>query len=268
MEKKQGLIAVLDALGAASYSDHEISVFLDSRQRVLDLLRRKVHAAEVRGTIGEGFVSIFTFNDTVLIVYRTEGSVTLQHVEHFCRLLRKFMVDSLAAGILFRGSVSLGTFYVDDESNTVMGQAVTDAAAWYDSTDWIGINATPHATLAIQAMIERTQSNVAHVLVDYPVPIKDRSTLALKAINWPKALAHPSLTPFADGDDPRAKCLSLLTDHRIPKSTEPKYFNTMRFFDHCIGLWHEDRRTQKRRKRANRALQPTSRAKKRRAARG
>ena len=82
------------------------------------------------------------------------------------------MVDSLVEGILFRSSVSLGTFYVDDDTNTVMGPAVTDAAAWYDSADWVGINATPHATLAIQALIEHERGTVGHVLIDYPVPMK------------------------------------------------------------------------------------------------
>lgn len=246
MDQQQGLITILDALGASSYSDPEISKFLDSRDRVLRLLRRKANAKEVRGDIGEDVVSTFTFNDTVLIVYRTDGAATLEDVEHFCRLLRKFEVDSLAQGILFRGSLSLGMFYVDDDTNTVMGAAVTDAAAWYDSADWIGINATPHATLAIEALVERGHGTVGHVLIDYAVPLKNLPPLNLKAVNWPKAFVVPSLTPVADGDDPRAKCLSLLTQHRFPKGTESKHFNTMKFFDHCIESWQTDRRKRKR----------------------
>lgn len=246
MDQKQGLITVLDALGASSYTDPEISKFLGSRDRVLQLLQRKANAQEVRGDIGEDVVSTFTFNDTVLIVYRTESPATIEDVKHFCRLMRKFEVDSLAQGILFRGALSLGTFYVDDDTNTVMGAAVTDAAAWYDSADWIGINATPHATLAIQALIEGGHSTIGHVLIDYPVPFKDRQPLELKAVNWPKAFVVPSLTPVDDGGDPRAKCLSLLTQHRFPKGTESKHFNTLKFFDHCIKSWegrHRRKRT-------------------------
>jgi hypothetical protein len=54
---------------------------------------------------------------------------TSDEVRHFSILLRRFQVDSLLHGILFRGSISVGRFHVDDESNTVMGPAVTDAAA-------------------------------------------------------------------------------------------------------------------------------------------
>jgi hypothetical protein len=238
MDQKQGLIAVLDALGAATYNDREITQFLNSRERVLELLKRKANAKEVRGNMNINLVTTFTFNDTVLIVYCTPGPATLDDVQHFCLLLRKFMVDSLAQGILFRGSVSIGNFYVDDESNTVMGTAVTDAAAWYDSADWVGINATPHATLVVQALL-RGSKDLDRLLVDYTVPLKDRSALVLKAVNWPKAFFVKGLRPVKEGEDPRAKCLKLLAEHKVPKGTESKHFNTVAFFDHCIRLWKE-----------------------------
>jgi hypothetical protein len=241
MEQKQGIIAVLDALGAATYNDREISKFLDSRERVLELLRRKANAKEVRGDMNINLVTTFTFNDTVLIVYRTPRPATLDDVQHFCLLLRKFMVDSLAQGILFRGSVSIGKFYVDDASNTVMGTAVTDAAAWYNSADWIGINATPHASLVVQALL-RGSKDLDNVLLDYSVPLKDRPSLVLKAVNWPKAFYVQGLRPVKEGEDPRAKCLELLTEHRVPKGTESKHFNTVAFFDHCITMWKEQRK--------------------------
>jgi hypothetical protein len=245
MERKQGLIAILDALGAANYTDPEISKFLDSRERVLELLKRNANAKEVRGDIDASRVTTFTFNDTVLIVYRTLRPASLDDVKHFCLLLRKFAVDSLAKGILFRGSVSVGTFYVDDDTNTVMGEAVTDAAAWYSSADWVGINATPHATLVIQGLIEESDDALGHVLVDYAVPLKDGSAPVLKAINWPKVFVVPHLAPVVQGKQPRAKCLVLLTRHRFPKGTESKHFNTTAFFDHCIRLWRQDRKKPK-----------------------
>jgi hypothetical protein len=236
MEQKQGIIAVLDALGAATYNDSEIEQFLESRERVLKLLERKANSKAVRGDINIDSVTTFTFNDTVLIVYCTPKSATLDDVQHFCLLLRKFMVGSLVQGILFRGSVSIGNFYVDDDSNTVMGTAVTDAAAWYDSADWVGINATPHATLVVQALLHGGK-DLDRVLVDYPVPLKGRPSLDLKVVNWPKAFYVKGLKPVEEDEDPRAKCLELLADHKVPKGTESKHFNTVAFFDYCIGLY-------------------------------
>jgi hypothetical protein len=245
MEQKQGIIALLDALGAATYNDKEINQFLNSRERVLELLARKADVKKVRGDMKIEFVTTFTFNDTVLIVYCTPGKPTLNDVLHFCLLLRKFMVDSLVQGILFRGSVSIGKFYVDDQSNTVMGSAVTDAAAWYDSADWVGINATPHATMVVNALLHEGK-DLDHVLVDYPVPLKGCSSLDLKAVNWPKAFYVKGIRPVREGEDPKAKCLELLTNHKVPKGTESKHFNTVAFFDRCIWLYKEQLKGRKR----------------------
>ncbi len=245
MEQKQGLIAILDALGAATYNEREISQFLESREVVLELLHRKADAKDVRGDIKAELVTTFTFNDTVLIVYRTHGQATLDDVEHFCLLLRKFMVDSLAKGILFRGALAIGNFYVDDDSNTVMGTAVTDAAAWYDSSDWVGINTTPHATFVIQGLL-RGSKDLNRLLVDYPVPIKGRKPLDLKAINWPKAFYVRGLRPIKKGENERSKFLELLSMHRVPKGTESKHFNTVEFFDHCVKLWKQERKQKRR----------------------
>jgi hypothetical protein len=220
MQEREGIIAILDALGAATYSNREITQFLKSRELVLGLLAKKANPNATSGDIDAQAVTTFTFNDTVLIVYRTDSSPDLDNVEHFCVLLRKFMVDSLSQGILFRGTLSIGKFYVKDESNTVMGAAVTDAAAWYDSADWVGINATPYATMVIQGLIERHGGDIERVLVDYDVPFKDRPTMKLKAVNWPKAFFVRGLRPDCDSKDARATCLSLLTVHGVPKGTE------------------------------------------------
>ena len=138
-----------------------------------------------------------------------------------------------------------------------MGPAVTDAAAWYDSADWVGISATPYATLTIQALLEPGRTDLNRVLIDYPVPMKDQSTVVLKAINWPKAFVVKGLRPVAEGENARAKCLTLLTEHGVPKGTESKHFNSMVFFDYCIGLWNKQVK-QRRDRRAKRQLDPTA----------
>lgn len=43
-DKEWGIVAILDALGAASYSDQEIGRFLRSREIILALLNEKAEA--------------------------------------------------------------------------------------------------------------------------------------------------------------------------------------------------------------------------------
>lgn len=210
---------------------------------VLRLLRSK--AKDVLGDLDASLVTIFTFNDTVLIVYAINRQATVKDVEDFCLLLRKFAVDSLAQGILFRGALSMGSFHANGETNTVMGPAVSDAAAWYDRADWMGITATPQATLLIRSLIEQSRVNLGHVVVDYPVPLKDQpggQFHSLKAVNWPKAFYVHGLRPLAAGEKPKAKCLSLLAAHGVPKNTESKYFNTIAFFEYCEKLLREQQK--------------------------
>jgi hypothetical protein len=226
-----GLVAILDALGAAAYSEIEIEQFLKSRQTVLDLLNQKLEG--VTGRISTDRLKIFTFNDTIVIVFLTAASATLSDVEAFCKLLRKFMIDSFRHRILFRGSISAGAFYgVDDESNTVMGPAISDAASWYERADWIGIHATPHATIIIDALLEGSGQDIEHVMIDYDVPLRDQR-VRLKAVNWPKGFWVKGVKPEGPQKG-RAALLSFLSQHPVPVGTESKYRHALDFFDHVV----------------------------------
>jgi len=228
----QGLIAVLDALGAATYSESEIERFLESRELVLNKLDERAKA----GKIDKQRLKVFTFNDTVVIVYlaKRHQDVTIEDVTTFGFRLRAFMMHSLQHQILFRGSISVGPFYgVDDDTNTVMGPAVSDAAAWYNQPDWIGISATPHASIFIQSLMEQSGSDHEMIIVDYDVPLKGRAPVKVKAINWPKAFWVSGLRPEGT-QSARAMLLSFLAQHQTPLGTESKYYNAIAFFDPVV----------------------------------
>jgi hypothetical protein len=176
----------------------------------------------------------FMFNDTVVLAYLLEGPIltALADVETFCHVLRAFETLSISNGILFRGSLAIGELYkVDEESGTIMGPAVSDAAAWYGSSDWIGINATPRASIIVDALTQ-TSPALDHVLVDYDVPFKDSRHVRLKVINWPKGFYVRGLKPVDIGPTAKATLLNLLSQHMVPKGAESKYFNTVAFFDY------------------------------------
>jgi len=232
--KQNGIVAILDALGAASYSDDEIQRFIESRANVLALLEEKIDG--VLGNINRSQIDVFTFNDTILVVFKTDSPPQLKQIEAFFYILRKFLVDSLCHKILFRGSVAIGTFYVDSETNTVMGTAVTDAAGWYDRSDWIGIIATPKATITIQRWLEKESTTKEHLMLDYKVPLKGGETIYVKAINWPKVFFLKSITPCKKDEEPKEKFLAILSDHTVPVGTEKKFFNTITFFDHVVKV--------------------------------
>jgi hypothetical protein len=240
----QGLIAILDALGAATYSESEIERFLESRELVLNKLNERAEA----GKIDKKRLKVFTFNDTVVIVYlaRRGQNVRLEDVTTFAFRLRAFMIQSLEHQILFRGSISIGPFYgVDDDTNTVMGPAVSDAAAWYDKPDWIGISATPHATIYIDSLLESSKDKYKMIIVDHEVPLKGRPAVRVKTINWPKAFYVSGLRPYGSVGA-RAALLEMLAKHQAPLGTEAKYYNTIAFFDHICREQKLSRRAKRR----------------------
>ena len=234
------MVAVLDALGASSFREDEIRRFIDSQQIILQSLNEKADAIwgeELR----EEMVSTFTFNDTIVIALTLERLPDIRDVARFFILLRKFFTVSIIHGILFRGAVSIGKFHSDINKNLVMGEAVTDAAAWYERANWIGIHATPRASMLIDRLIEEEenheeQSELASVLVDYEVPMKDKSHPRVKASNWPKAYFVQSLSPCTPGQSRRGRLLELLGKHAVPFGTEDKYFHTMAFYDFVVNL--------------------------------
>lgn len=239
-EPENGIVAILDALGAASYKDAEIARFIDSRRVVLRLLDEK--AEDVFGDISASMITTFTFNDTILIILRTGADEPrLSQISAFFTIIRKFLVDSLVHGILFRGSIAIGTFYANAETSTVMGQAVTDAAAWYDKADWIGAHATPRTSLVIQRWLEHNDGTKRNVMLDYDVPLKQGSVVRVKAVNWPKVFFIPSISPCGSADS-REKLLEFLTQHQVPWGTENKFHNTLAFFDHSVKLIKQRKR--------------------------
>jgi hypothetical protein len=234
LKQKAGIVAILDALGAATYDDTEIQEFLKARSTVIQLLNDK--AESVAATLDVSQVKTYTFNDTMLIVMESHGEHTCRaEIEAFATILRKVLVDSLKRKIMFRGSFAVGYFYEDSETNTILGKAVTDAAAWYDKADWIGILATPRTTVHIDHLMESNTRNWGHLLVRYAVPLTDGSSRSLWAVNWPKVFWVRTLTPCHSGEKPRECFLDLLGHFAFPRGTEGKHFHAISFFDHVMS---------------------------------
>jgi hypothetical protein len=228
-----GVIAVLDALGARLFSDDETKRFLGSRKIVLKLLAEKADSEAFR--LQEDQITTFTFNDTVLIVLKSVkgGPIDDAPLRAFLRVIRKFIADSLAHAILFRGAFSIGSFLIDEPSNSIMGETVTDAAAWYDKPDWIGVHATPRTYFDITKRMQ-SRSHLADwnsAIVEYSVPLKS-DVVQSKAINWPKMFLTQNNSLCENDETPRECVLRHISKHRVPLGTENKFFETLKFFDH------------------------------------
>jgi hypothetical protein len=237
----RGLVAILDALGTKLLSLDEAIRFVGLRDSIM------AHTAEVLETklpaLQKSRLNTFTLNDTLIYAYAASSEVTLDDVEGFCHLLRVAETLSIAANYPFRGAFAVGDYFVGD-TQTVLGPAVSDAASWFEAAEWIGVHATPHATMFIQSLREKQlKRKLEHVLLDYEVPLKTGQKQQLKCINWPKGFYIRDLRPPGEGTT-RGIVLASLTKRRVPKDTERKYFNAVDFFDYVEKLQTLESRSQ------------------------
>lgn len=230
--KHRGIVAILDALGAAGFENADIERFLKARDKAVERVKARLLQMDGKNWCSQQF-SLFTFNDTVLMALQAnEKDISDQQINYFFRLVREFFIEALISGILFRGACATGCFLVDEPSNTILGEAVSDAASWYDKAEWIGVITTPRTTLHLMERREASPNQTFSCL-DYDVPMKDGRAVHLKALNWRKVLVGDAFKAQLAGRTERAWFLDCMVSHRIPYRTDVKYFNSLSFFDAC-----------------------------------
>ena len=172
----------------------------------------------------------FIFQDTLILTYLTDGDGDLKSLNTFGHVLRFFQCQSLLCDILLRGALSHGNiFKIDENTNTVMGPVVSDAAAWHQRAEWVGVHATPSTSILLQKIEEVQSGSMRFLFVDHDIPFKKgQEPLKLKAINWPKRMY---LSNGKDYRKARAQLLGVLARIGAPYGSEMKHFNTIDFFD-------------------------------------
>jgi hypothetical protein len=222
------MVAILDALGAAAYTKEEADRFVRVRDLIIETVRKGLEGVEDFDTAA---LFTFTLNDSIVVAERC--GKTLKDFNNFGHLLRYYQYLFLREGILLRGAFAVGEFFhLDKATSTVMGPAVTDAAGWYESADWMGVHSTPHTTLCIDELLH-PDGLINHVLIEYAVPMKQGPSLRARAVNWPK-LAY--LQNGKNKVNARGQLLKWFSEQRVPKGTESKYQRSLDFFDHVMTL--------------------------------
>jgi len=234
LKQKYGAVILLDALGASDYSDVKIKKFLSARTEINSIILNL--SKELKGmeeSTKFNMPSIYTFGDTIITtVELNDQKYIAAHIIGISLLMRRYLFHSLAAGILFRGAFSIGSYIEDSDSNTVMGEAVTDAVAWYAKFDWMGISSTPKTNSVLEYHFSGREKSLddIHYMHSFAVPLKNGSTFNLYTISWPAAFFNKDFLKIAGKDNPRKWFLELLQNLPVPKGTEMKYENTKAYF--------------------------------------
>ncbi len=139
----------------------------------------KITEGVTEDEFGSFKIKVKSFSDTLLITVshaHTDLGMLKSELDERYDLLSIassyagfFSSCALSLGIPFRGSISFGDFLEDD--NSIMGDALIDAAEYYELPNWIGISLTPSAYKIIH-LKKLVNAKIVKNFVDYDVPLK------------------------------------------------------------------------------------------------
>jgi hypothetical protein len=237
-----GAVAVLDVLGLREQTTPEFlqlvyyhtvgeKGYLSNRERsmIIDLSGK---GRSRRGPLPPQ-TKTHPFQDS-LVVFSTGSPPYHRLVEHLVDRLMDPFRDALMDGVLFRGVISVGSFYYLHP--IVAGPAFYEAIAWHDRPDWAGISLTPSALYAYQTAVH--QNSGRWPVVPYTVPLKDGGEHRTLVLNWPMRFDREEL-------------VDIFSEMTIRPDTEAKYRNTLAFYD-----WSRNERAKRARRPLPRVAMP------------
>ena len=275
-----GIIVVLDALGARHFHIQRCREYISARD---DAMRIALEDYRLKNCGEDGVgpavslkpVASLTFGDSILFAWNFDTDkrripVALSFVASW---VASFLVSMMARGFLYRGAMSTGAYVLANRTNTVIGPAVADAAAWYEMGDWFGVVATPSCERVIEYFREVKESasksesgnqlyldhlnsvgirsdtvdymsileeRFSQELVQYRVPFKpqehtpDNRPTQLWVVNWPKTLFREKTNRSADARIAFYSALRNL-EGPLPNDAVRKLANSIQFFDSCVS---------------------------------
>lgn len=185
IKKKFGLISYIDVLGTKDFWKH------DKPEKVLK--DWNIFTTDFHNTIQKicGIKSVVTFNtfsDTIIITLESNDVANL--LKTFSISTSTFIPKSIESNFPIRGCFSIGNFFND--TNFFIGEAISEAAQYYDLPQWIGISASPSAHAEIER-INETDSSISDFYYKCPIPLKQSIEQDAWAVNWPKWIATSML---------------------------------------------------------------------------
>lgn len=166
-EKHFGIIVVLDVLGWKSSATPE---FMERYFSLINFLRSQINDTRLRCTSQPELsnISVNVLSDTIVICI--DGSYPYCELNIFSAI-NHFIAESLKNGIIYRGAISYGEYYINQLGNAFIGKPIYEALKLAEQTDWSGVIITD--SLA-NALLENNSidSLIALNIFPYHIPFK------------------------------------------------------------------------------------------------
>jgi hypothetical protein len=229
LKPKHGIVSMIDALGVRNSTIQESIHFIENIQSIVEAVPAFISGyvetvgKEKKKKFEAEPPELITFGDTIVFSWQMKPEETSNFLTDVGFFLSFIIVAGLQNKMAFRGSVSVGDYI--QSGSTVLGPAVADVAAWYDSSEMIGILATPFCGQLLNS-INEIQSLNSMDFIKYAVPLKGGDSKDLWTVGWPEHLDYLYQTSKIT---PLQNYYNLIQNFAIPKGVEDKFFNTEKF---------------------------------------
>ncbi len=248
INERRGIVIILDALGVKNFDTETSKQFILDFHQIVGLvggyekMLKKIYLVNEQAQF-----EVFMFQDTLILTLDVPDEKSLLNYLQFTNdWLSKFFITALNLKIYFRGAISYGNF-IEYNKHFYLGEAVRDAAQWYEEADWLGIIYTPNiGKYLFESMSYIRQGILQNEQIDtlgsrfelnfiyYNVPVKNGKTCTLWCVNWVTSLFATGSLPELEINK-RSNSLSyyysLMKFADIPKGSENKYNNTLVFVE-------------------------------------
>jgi hypothetical protein len=227
-----GIVLILDALGSKTLSQDGSKKFIIKRKNFIDNLnfyhiKLKKVDNEIRGNLS--LMVPFTFGDTMILAWSMPENDYDYH--KYLPIVHEYVMPiislGLESGLLWRGCISCGDFCLDEESNTIIGPAVADAAQWYERARWVGIINSPFCGkyISMAALELGGISSYLSIFCEYCVPLKNDNSNIYKEKMW--VVSWPAI--YDINLPSRARFYKDISPFPVAKGTEDILYATIEF---------------------------------------
>lgn len=229
IEKKIGLVSYIDVLGTKELWKNSKP---EAIPKIWNKFTTEFHAMLKRTMKDKNVkLSFNSFSDTIIITVEYPDNIYL--LTKFGSAVWNAIVRSIELGIPIRGCFSLGSFY--HEGNFFIGEAITEAAEYYELPQWIGISASPSANLALERLSKQIPSTIYAYYHKCSIPLKNSIEQEAWAIKWPELYE----TKYINENDKNHPHIPDKINSQLEKTKDVsvalKWRNTKKFFDDVIN---------------------------------
>lgn len=261
----KGFVLMLDALGVRNISKNEAEHFVDIRESMISRLKLKLPTFKmtiqtlIHDKLDEEIINIndinnyedpefIEFADNIVMHWNLPYISFDSILIIIGKMLETIIPHGIKNQVLWRGAFSVGEYYIGIKSKTtLLGPAIVDVASWHEAADWIGIIATPKCGIKLESRYVNEGKGLSPYL-KYKVPLKEKTNGIMWVVKWVNEYCGITEIDFIEKDkqyinsiyvNKRTELCNDLSKMTIPKGTELKYENTLKYWDCCVNDYLE-----------------------------